>query len=547
MTVVRVGAFGGEVRTLHPTLLADSQATASTNHKPLRGDLRPWRAPSTVATVTAGSKSIYRMGRDTASDSNYWLAWSTPVSVVRGFNQSDTNERTYYTGSGTPKWTDTAKALGAGAQPVAWRELGLPAPAAAPTLSATTGTTTADLVTRAYVYTFVNDVGDESAPSEPSLITCREDSTVTLASLSGAPSGAYGINRIRVYRTESGATSSDFFFVREVSITTSTTDANLPIGEPLETADWVPAPGVPQGGAANVTEPTLKQLTGMWNGMMAGISGRGVRFCEPNAPYAWPLKYEIAPADYTPVALGTFGQTLVVLTNGNPLLVGGTSPDSLDEQPLDFLQACVSERSVVNMGQGVAWASPDGLAYVGSDGARLLTAGVMTREDWQALNPSTIIGCMWERRYFGFYQPTAGVYRGFMLDPGNPTGLYFLDFGCDGVYVDDLQDTMYLLVGTNVQKWDAGSALTTTWRSKEFRLGRPTPAMACAQVLATEYPVTFKLYADGSLKFTGSATSENPFWLPGGYHAERVQLEVSTTGSVQSMAVAHSPAELKEF
>lgn len=546
MTAVRVASFGGEVQSLHPTLLADVQATMSVNHKPLRGDLRPWKAPSTVATVTAGSKSIYRMGRDTPSDTNYWLAWSTPVNVVRGFNQSDTNERTYYTGAGTPKWTDTAKALGAGAQPVAWRELGLPAPAAAPTLSASGGSSSVT-TTRAYVYTFVNDVGHESAPSPAALVTCKEDDTVYLSALSGAPSGAYAIDRIRVYRTESGATSSDFFFVREVALTTATSDPHLAIGEPLESADWVPAPGVPQGGAANVTEPTLKQLTGMWNGMMAGISGRGVRFCEADVPYAWPLKYEIAPADYTPVALGTFGQTLVVLTNGNPLLIGGTSPDSLDEQPLDFLQACVSERSVVSMGQGVAWASPDGLAYVGTDGARLLTEGVMTREDWQALNPSTIVGCMWERRYFGFYQPSAGVYRGFMLDPSNPSGLFFLDFGCDGVYVDDLQDTMYLLVGTNVQKWDAGSALTVTWRSKEFRLPRPMTAFACAQVLADSYPVSFKLYADGALKFSGNAASSYPFSLPGGYYAERVQVEVSTTGALQSVAIAHGMGELKEL
>lgn len=544
MPGVRVIGFGGENRALHATLLPETSATVSLNHRPLRGDLRPWRSPTTVATVTAGSKSIYRMGRDVPSDTNYWLAWPTPTNVVRGFNQSDNNERTYFTGSGTPKWTDTVKALGGGAQPVATRELGVPAPLAAPTLSASGGVSTTN-VTRAYAYTYVNDADHESAPSPAALITCKQDATVSLTGLSAAPSGSYGINRIRVYRSESGSASSDYFFVREVAVTTSTTDPNLAIGDPLETSDWIPAPGIPQGGLYNLTEPTLTCLTGMWNEMMAGISGRGVRFCEPGAPYAWPLKYEIAPADYSPVALGVFGQTLVVLTNGNPTLVGGTSPDSLDEQPLDFLQACVSAQSVVSMGHGVAWASPDGLAYVGAGGARLLTAGCMTREDWQALNPASIIGAMWEGRYYGFYQPTAGNYRAFMLDPADASGLYFMDFGADAVYVDDLQDVMYVLQGGNVRKWDAGSALTVTWRSKEFRLGKPMTSMAVGQVLADTYPVTFKLIADSVQRFSGAVSGPLPFWLPSGYYAERVQMEVSTSGSLQSIAVAHSVDELK--
>lgn len=536
MALLRFSGFAGENRALHPLLLPDAVGVTSLNQKPGRGDLRPWKAPANVATVPAGRKTIYRMGRDTVSDVNYWLSWPTTVHAVRGFNASDTAERTYYTGDGQPKWTDTTQALATAPYPTAARLLGVPAPATACTLAASGGASTVT-ETRYYVYTYVTDIGEESAPSPVSLaLVCKKDDTVTVSALAAAPAGNYGINRIRVYRTQTGASGdTEFFFLREIASTlTSTTDDNRALGEVLPSTTWLVPPA------------DLKHLTGAWNGMMAGISGRSVRVCEAHQPYAWPIAYEILPADYTPVALATYGQNLVVLTNGNPILVVGGSPDSLDDQPVEFLQACVAPLSAVSMGHGVAWASPDGLAYVGQGGAKLLTDGLMTRDDWQALKPETIQGCMYEGRYFGFYSPSTGVRKGFVIDPANPQGLYFLDFGVDALYLDDLQDALYVLDGANVQKWDAGASLTATFKSKLQRLPRPVAGFACAEVRADAYPVTFKLYGDGVLKHTQSVASAAPFRLPGGYMAQDWQAEIVTTQAVQGVAVAHSMQELAQ-
>ena len=533
MAVLTFSGFAGENRALHPLLLPENTGTVSLNQKPGRGDLRPWNAPMSVATVPAGRKSIYRMGRDVASDTNYWLSWPTEVHAVRGFNASDAAERTYYTGAGTPKWTDTARALASAPYPTAARELGVPAPAAPVTLTASGGTSTT-IETRFYVYTYVTDVGEEGANSPVSLpINCKADDTVTIGGFAAAPSGNYGIVTVRVYRTQANSGGgADFFFLREISAgSTSTVDDNRELGEVLPSSAWAPPPA------------DLAWLTGMWNGMLAGISGRSVRFCEAYVPYAWPIAYDVVPSDYTPVALGVYGQTLVVLTNGSPLLVSGGGPDALDQQPLDFLQACVAPRSVVSMGHGVAWASPDGLAYVGSGGSRMLTDGVMTRDDWQALNPASIIGGMHERRYFGFYT-VGGVQKGFVIDPASPSGLFFLDFGADAIHVDDLQDALYVLNGTQIKKWDAGSALTAAARSKLHRMPKPMPAFSCAEVRADAYPLTFKLYADGVLKHTQAVASGAPFRLPGGYHAQDFQIEISTSKPVQAAVVAHSMQEL---
>jgi hypothetical protein len=530
-----VSGFRGENRALHPLNLLETVGVSSTNQTPVRGDLRPWQSPLTVATVPAGRQTIYRMGRDVASDAQYWLSWPSAVHAVRASIADDTTERTYYSGDGFPKWTDNTMALASAPYPTAWRQLGIPAPASAPLLAASGGTSTTT-ETRFYVYTYVSDKGEEGAPSPVSLqLTCKSDATVSITALTPAPAGNYGIDRIRVYRTQADSGgNAEFFFLREViSTATLTTDDGRALGEVMPSTTWLTPPA------------DLSGLTGLWYGMMAGITGNAVRVCEAYKPYAWPLAYEVMPADARPVALAVFGQALLVLTTGKPVLVTGGSPDALDSQPLEIAEACVSAASVVSFGHGVAWACPDGLAYYGAGGAKMITAGLMTRADWQAINPASIVGGVYEGAYLGFYT-VGGVTKGFLIDPLQPTGLYFTDIPGKAVFFDDLQDQLYVLDGVSIKKWDAGAAMTATFTSKLFRTPRPT-GFACAEVIADAYPVTFGLYADGVLKHTQTVASSTPFRLPSGFMAQTWQITLSTTGgAIQGAALAQSMKEMAD-
>lgn len=572
MTVLRLAGFAGENRALHPTLLPDAIGTVSRNQKPGRGDLRPWQTPLNVATVPSGRNTIYRMGRDVASDSQYWLSWSGVVHAVRGFDPDDTTERTYYSGDGAPKVSDNTIGLASAPYPTSNRPLGIPAPVAAPTVTAAGGGV-GELTTAYYVYTYINDWGWESAPSPVSAANTRKsDDTATINGFSTVPAGNYGVTAIRIYRTATGASgATEFFFLREIAIgATSTTDDNRALGEVLETTTWLPAPGVPRGGAVGGSEASLTFLTSLWNGMLAGICNNRVRFCEPYVAYAWPDEYDVTPPDAKPVALGVFGQRMLVLTTGRPLIVAGSSPDSLDQQPMEIPQGCVAARSVVSMGNGVAWASEDGLCWFGADGGRILTAGVMTRKDWQALVPSSIIGRQYEGLYFGSYSTDGGTTRlGFMLDPSNPQGIFFLDAGYAASHFDELIDQLYVLSGTNVQRWDAGGAMTVRFRSKVFELPKPEN-LAAIQVRADAYPVTVRIDAlnlpaatvtalvarrpalfsaptSTTFRYTATMASADVFPLPDGFVADQWQIEVEGTGAVQSVAIASSVDDLKQI
>lgn len=554
---ITIAGFAGANKALHPRLLPDTIGQDSQDQKPGRGDLRPWKQPSAVATVPTGSQTIYRFGRDIVSDANYWFSWSTVVHAVRGYNADDTSERTYFTGSGAPKWTDNTIALATPPYPTATRQLGVPAPTSAVTLSASGGVSTS-LETRFYLYTWVTNIGEESAPSPVSLsITCKTDATVTISGIPAAPTGSFTINRVRIYRTQSSESTAAFLFLREIATgLTSTTDDNRALGDPLPTATWE----MPPSGLTN--------LTAMWNGMLAGITPEGaVRICEPFAPYAWPPENEVIPPDAVAKALGRWQQNLLVLTSARPLLVVGTSPDGLDEQPVDFNEACVAPRGVVSFGHGVAWPSPDGLAYVGQGGARMLTDGIFTRDDWQALNPSTMVASMYEGAYLCFYTDAGSVRRGFLLDPLNPTGVYFLTTGYDAMFFDELQDTLYVLQSStgSVKKWDASASLMSAVFKSKVHV-TPSVNFGWASVVADAYPVTLlidagpftsselttllaaqpALTAAGAYaRYAAGCNSARAVRLPSGFEATDWQVTVVTSNPVQSVTLATRAEDLR--
>ena len=134
MRPITLTGFNGSNQAIDPVELPESVGVFMENAYPGLGDLRPLDGHLTVASVPTSPqrRSIRRMGRSAINDALYWLGWSTFVTATLGFG-SEPNERTYFTGSGSPKWTDTSIALAGGPPyPQATRELAVPAPSTAP-------------------------------------------------------------------------------------------------------------------------------------------------------------------------------------------------------------------------------------------------------------------------------------------------------------------------------------------------------------------------------------------------------------------------------
>lgn len=532
MALLRFQGFAGASTALHPLLLPPGVGVASNNQEPGRGDLRPWKASSTVATLTGSVQTIYRMGRDTPSDSSYWLQWNADVDVARGFVAEDSTERTFWSGDGVPKWTDNTIGLASTPYPTSSgvRLLGVPKPNADPTLAQQVAGTGTD-ETRAYVVTWVNDKSEESMPSGAATITCKPGATIRITRNASVPTGAYGLTTWRVYRTLAGG-ENDYYYVGEATAATAYLDesGSVNTARPLLSETW------------DVPPSALKGLRALWNGILVGFTGKSLRFCEPFRPFAWPPGYELL-VDDTIVGLGRWRQQLIVLTVGQPYIVTGSNPESMSMQPLEFNQACLAKKAIVDLGHGVAWPSPDGLAYYGEGGPRILTNGVTKRADWQALVPSSMVAGMYEGLYVASYDPGSGR-KSFVIDPLNPTGMYGADQDFTDAFSDPLVDALFVLDSGAVKKWNAGSALTASFESRTERTEKPM-CFSCGQVVADAYPVTVSLWAQGVQKLTDySVTSARPFRLPAGFLADEWRVKISTTGAVQGMLLASSSAEL---
>ena len=186
MTGFRIAGFAGLVPRLAKQLLEPNQAQVATNCTLTSGDLRPRNGHLLILNpeIDGDILSMFRMEKN---GNEKWLAWNVDVDVARSPVAGNTDRRFYYTGDGEPRVSDYDLATaGAGPYPSGCYVLGVTPPVAAPVITPAGGT--GETVTRAYVYTFVTQWGEESAPSPPSAITSGKiDGTWQLMGMNPAP------------------------------------------------------------------------------------------------------------------------------------------------------------------------------------------------------------------------------------------------------------------------------------------------------------------------------------------------------------------------
>jgi len=343
-------------------------------------------------------------------------------------------------------------------------------------------------------------MGEEGPPSPPSTVfelTDTETVEVTMGStLSGTYNFGAGALR-RIYRSNTGSTNTTFQYVGFTDYTDQTfTDtvnaANL--GEVLPSGTWIEPPN--DNGTVYPDGP-LQQLIPLAQGVMAGFTGK--RFClsEPFLPHAWPIAYRITTEEDI-VAIASTANGVAALTDGQPYFITGTDPSAMTAIRIDLAQACVNKHSVVDMGDYVLYAGPDGLCAVQSASGSVVTNGLISVEQWNSdFNPTTIRAFKHEGTYVAFYSGGGWVY-----DPrGEESALTTLSLSSDvrGGYTNPKDGELYIIVGNKIKKYRGGStSKTATFKSKKFVTPSPV-SMSWVSVHANEYPVTVKVWGDGTL------------------------------------------------
>ena len=540
MTLIAVRTFDGLRPISHPRLLGESNAQVAQNVRLISGALNALKGTTTVkSTATGAPVTIFRYGNG-ASDSDYWLEFSQDTDVMRSPIADDQWQRLYWTdGNNVPRYAPNSLIISGAAYPGGSYILGVPAPSSAPTISVYTAPPSGSVPEyRTYVYTYVTAYGEEGPPSPASSVVQLDPTHSATLIMSGPPGGAYNIATKRIYRSSTVGNNAQFQFVAEVAANASSyTDSisQSALGEVLQSELWY---GPPAG---------LAGLRMMANGVAVGFKGKTVYFSEPNLPHAWPNNYTI---DEDIVGIATFGQSVAVLTKSFPYLMSGVDPAAMTTTKLKLSLACSSKRSIVETDVGAIYASPQGLVSIGNGGIDVISKGALSKAQWTAYNPSSMQSYQYNGLVLVMYS-VSGV-RGTLVFDLSGQGAAFTTTNINQTYditaafYDPKSDILYMAQNGSIIRFDQGSALTFKWRSKMYRLPRQEN-FGVAQVRADAYPVTLRVYRDGSLAHTQTVASANQFRLPSGFRALDWELEVEGSSQVTEIFMATSSSELQSL
>ena len=389
---------------------------------------------------------------------------------------------------------------------------------------------------RSYYYSFVRiwsdgkiDLGPPSAASATLSVEPTED--VQLSSIETAPTG-YNITHIWVYRLAVSDSGEDYQFVAQITAGTTTyldqlADSALGEVDPIYTYSAPPT--------------DLTSLRSHPAGFLIGISPTLKSVCcsVKREIHAFPaLTHRIALKE-TPVSIDVVGQTIIVTTLGDPYYIYGEDPAALSEPDrVPINQANLSKKGTINTGAEVIYPSPDGLVSIGPSGINIVTQEHYTKEQWEALSPSTMVGAYFDRRVFMF-MPAAQKHLLF-----NGTELGVIDGGAEAVHVDPESDTLYISFGNVIYPWGTGINREITWRSGYIRYPS-LQTWGAARVYSQGYPVTLNLYRNGEAMITKTISSSDAVVLPKETSSREWHgFEVVTTHAVDSIEISESRSEL---
>ena len=485
--------------------------------------------------------------------SSSWFTFTDDVDVIRSPIKEDTHGRFYFTGSGNfPKYTSLSSGVsGSGPYPTASFRLGLPTPGAftaAPSVDNTSAADGAALSSRAYLYTEITTFGEEGPPSEVTsadIVDAENGATVTLT-LPAATSGNYSIAKRRIYRTDINGV---FRFVKDVTGTSAVTTTEAVtddlLGEEIESSDNL-AP--PDDTTSDHPDGPMLGITTLPNGITAGFSGNTLLFSESFLPHSYPLANQLTTQEDI-VAIASIASGLLVTTKGKPLMASGTDPSAMAMVEIDANLPCVNKRSLVDMGEYAIYSSPDGLVLASNSGIQLITEQILTRDQWQTeYYPSNVEAYEYEGKYIAFTYDGSdnSTKKGFIFDPrGGKNAFVNLNFYATAGFNDRENDELYLVIDGTLKKFARGTTKRSyLWKSKEFFSNRPL-SPGIAKVDAEAYnALTFKLFADGSLKHTQTVANSDPFRLPGGYRGKVFEIQLEGTDIINEVCVYESPQEI---
>lgn len=577
MAVLKLTTFGGEVPVQGDRALPDTFAVESVNTWLYGQELRAIHPSTNLRALISTTRKVFRIPRGTVGGNpsfpgvipppsylgdSTWLEFNdADTDIVRGPLVQDSYKRFYFCSPTTGPMFNTLARLIAGD---ASYKLGVPAPAAAPGGSVSGGA--APVETRAYVYTYINQYGEESGPSPPALIAGNISGTWNITGIADPAGGAFtgyaNFTSKKLYRTVTGTSgATTYYFVANIAAATTTyadsaTNTAIAGNLMLETANGALPPA------------TLKGIVLMPNGFLIGWDGSDIYFSEPYKLHLWPAEY-IVSTEFPIVGMGVFGQTCAVLTQGYPATISGVIPATTSLTKSTVFEPCLSRGGIVSTPDGVLYPSPNGLVAISSGGINVVTQQLITREQWRSnYNPDYIRAVRYQQGYLALRAgPGTSDRSAFMLDLSDlRTALTeFSEFDtAHNVQGDIWSGEVFTVQPSQLQQHDppGNKWLPFRWRSKEFQYPVKTNFSSYAlfwdaarfdntsteatDILASGVAAHLKVWADRVLVYDQNVPlNMEAVRLPSGFKATLWQFEITARAPVYAFHIASSLKELR--
>ena len=390
----------------------------------------------------------------------------------------------------------------------------------------------------------------------------------------------------RIYR--SAGTNAQYLFVAEISAAATTYNDSVTgaqLGEVLPTSTAQPAPR------------NLRCLNSLPNGCLVGVTDNEVCFSEPYMSYSWPIANRYSFSQRA-VNLVPAGNSVIVLTDGHPILFVGDDPSAMTPTVMPAYAPCVSKRSVVDIGGGAIYASNDGLWLATLNRVDRITQKLYREVEWAALNPSSMHAVAHDGQYYAcYFKEGAIASRVLIIDLAEADSVVELNESPIDMFRNDYDGGLYFSIADNIYRYgtNRGKFYSSEWTSMEYQLPRPlnfTAAQIHAEFAAEveidqdqidanaaiiaagadavsgwlgghefldfeicgsaivpvvqpqDQRVQFTLYASNVPVFTRFVTSNKPFRLPAGFRTESIRIGLNTSIPTFSVTIADSVAEL---
>jgi len=295
----------------------------------------------------------------------------------------------------------------------------------------------------------------------------------------------------------------------------------------------------------------LSGLVVMPQGFFAAFKGSTLYFSEPYQPHAWPSRYALT-VEHPIVTMAVNGNTLFVITEKVPVAITGSSPSSMSQSALPSNYSGTSLRGVLVMNDNIIYVTNVGLVAVRGFESILLTRRIYSKEQWQALNPSTMFLEEHKNRIHVFHDngvlimyPRAAVTD--YVDNNDITTVFGLTTSDRKVGValnDHTTDTLYVAIGFTLWNYSGSSKNDTlTFKSKELFFDKPV-SFSVVRVSADGYPLTLNIYTDKKLAQVVTIVDDKAKKIPFIRKSKTWELEVVSEFTVRGMAIGNAIGDL---